>query len=151
MHWKRSALAGLGLLIAGGALAACSPSTPSATTKPPNGGTTTIAPGSSSTTSVPATSSTIGSTTTSTIAQVTACSHGALAVKSTTSQGTTGTIYLGFTITNRGPAPCTLEGYPAIGLVPKSGSVTPQISHRGQGQIFSDKPSLVTLSVGAGH
>ena len=38
-----------------------------------------------------------------------------------------------------------LDGYPVIGLVPKSGSISPVYSHSGQSAIFKTPVSAVTL------
>ena len=38
-----------------------------------------------------------------------------------------------------------LDGYPVIGLVPKSGSISPVYSHSGQSTIFKTPVSAVTL------
>jgi hypothetical protein len=42
-----------------------------------------------------------------------------------------GTIAIGFVLRNRGTTPCILDGYPTIGLIPKSGSVHAVVTHTG--------------------
>ena len=125
-RWALALLAGAGLV-----LAACS-SSPS-----PHNSTTTTHHASTSSSSTTSTSS--ASTTSSTAAGSAACSH--ISASAGQSQGAAGTITGVITVTNTGTTPCTVDGYPTVGLYSGSGapltvtmvngltvSVTPQAS-----------------------
>jgi hypothetical protein len=144
-----TALASVGGLAVAALLAACSSS-------PAAGGLHTAkSTSTSSTTSTSTTSTTVastgtsgsGSTTTSTSA-VSPCARSALSLVQDRTQGAAGTIYLGFSIVNGGSSPCTLDGYPTIGLLGTSGPLAPEVSHSGQGTIFSVAPATVVLPAG---
>jgi Domain of unknown function (DUF4232) len=102
------------IAIAGVALAACS----SSPRKPKNVTTTTRA--TTTTTSAPTTTSTTAATTTSTAAASAACSH--ITASPGPGQGAAGTITGVITVTNTGTAPCTVKGYPTMGLFSGSGA-----------------------------
>ncbi len=55
---------------------------------------------------------------------------------------------IGFTVANEGSKPCVLDGYPAISLVPRSGSSTSVSGHNGQASVFGIGPAPITLSPG---
>ena len=125
--WSLAILAGAGLC-----LAACSNS-PS----PKHSTTTTTHHATTSSSSTTSTSS--ASTTSSTAAGSAACSH--ISAAAGQSQGAAGTITGVVTVTNTGTTPCTVDGYPTMGLYSGSGapltvtivngltvSVTPQAS-----------------------
>jgi len=125
--WSLAVLAGAGLC-----LAACSNS-PS----PKHSTTTTTHHATTSSSSTTSTSS--ASTTSSTAAGSAACSH--ISAAAGQSQGAAGTITGVVTVTNTGTTPCTVDGYPTMGLYSGSGapltvtivngltvSVTPQAS-----------------------
>lgn len=63
-------------------------------------------------------------------------------------EGAAGTIYIGFTIADNSARVCSIDGYPAIGLAGPSGAVVPVVSHQGQGTIFGDSPTTVTMTPG---
>jgi hypothetical protein len=125
-RWALALLAGAGLC-----LAACS-SSPS-----PKHSTTTTHHATTSSSSTTSTSS--ASTTSSTAAGSAACSH--ITAAAGQSQGAAGTITGVVTVTNTAATPCTVDGYPTMGLYSGSGapltvtmvngltvSVTPQAS-----------------------
>lgn len=90
----------------------------------------TIATSTTTTTSLaPATTTT--STTTTTTTAVATCTMTSFTIKTGQSSGAAGTIALGFVITNSSTTACALRGYPAIVLVPASGTVHPVITHIG--------------------
>jgi len=94
--------------------------------------TSTLAPSSTTTTTTSvATSTTSSSTSTTTTTAVPVCVASTLRIKRGNSSGAAGTIALGFVITNTASSPCTLDGYPAIELVPVAGTLHPLISHTG--------------------
>jgi Domain of unknown function (DUF4232) len=105
-RWALAVLAGAGLL-----LAACSNS-PS----PEHSTTTTHR----ATTSTSSTSTTNASTTSSTAAGSAACNH--VSATAGQSQGAAGTITGVVTVTNTGPTPCTVDGYPTMALYSGSGA-----------------------------
>jgi hypothetical protein len=107
-RWALAALAGAGLC-----LAACGsgPSQKESTTTTQHATTS-----SSSTTS----STSGGSTTSSTAATAPACSH--ISASAGQSQGAAGTITGVVTVTNTGAMPCTVDGYPTMGLYSGSGA-----------------------------
>ena len=125
-RWALAVLAGAGLF-----LAACS-SSPAA-----KHSTTTTTH--HATTSSSSTSTTNAATTSSTAAGAAACSH--ISATAGQGQGAAGTITGVITVTNTGPATCTVNGYPTMALYSGSGapltvtmvngltvSVTPQAS-----------------------
>jgi cytoskeletal protein RodZ len=151
MAIRRTSVAVLSVLLAGGAMAACS-TTPTAVFKPSNRhkhhsssttSTTTTSTTASATTTT--TSTTTTSTTNATTAVASTCQNSQLTVTATRGGGAAGTIEQPFTIANTGKSPCVLDGYPTITLVPKSGTVNPQVSHSGQGQVFQASPRAITL------
>lgn len=151
MQFNRATALAVGVLVAGGALAACSSSTPAGVSTHRKRVVTTTSTTSTTTTSTTAapTSTTTATTTSTTTAQLAQCTHGQLEVRADTrSEVAAGNPEMGFTIGNTGSTPCIVEGYPAIGLLAGSHTVTAQVSHQGQGQIFSNTPSPVTLAPG---
>lgn len=106
-RWALALLAGAGLL-----LAACS-SSPS-----PKHSTTTTTH--QATTSTSSTTSTTSGTTTSPTAASAACNH--ISAAASGSQGAAGTITGLVTVTNTGPAACTVNGYPTVALYSGSGA-----------------------------
>ncbi|MGH9296452.1 MAG: DUF4232 domain-containing protein [Acidimicrobiales bacterium] len=98
--------------------------------------TTTLSPG-STTSTVPASSNAGGPK---------GCTAASLKVARGGSQGAAGTIYTGFTISDKTSVPCTLDGYPAVSLVPHSGTLHPTFSHSG----FKPPSSIVVGPGGAG-
>lgn len=156
MRFTRAGMALLGAAIAGGGLAACS-SSPSAkagghhqrsTATTAVHGPTTTAPPPTSTSG--ATTSTAASSTTSTITGDPACTKSALSVKQDGAAVAGPANYLGFTVFNDGSASCTIEGYPAIGLVDGKGG-RPAVDHGqpSKGATFGDLSSPVTLAAGS--
>ncbi len=151
MQSKRAAVIAVGALMAGASLAACSspsPSAASSTTKPKTTvTTTTAAPATSApSTSAPSTTAAPGATTTSTTApQMGQCPRVTLKVAEGQSQGAAGTVDIPFTISNSGPEPCILDGYPTVGLVGASGPVTPVVTHTGQAPAFRVAQTVVNL------
>lgn len=151
MATRRTLVAFLGVALGGALLAACS-STPTSASAPRD----TVTDTSTSTTTAPATSTTSPvvtstSTTTTTLAPTTpsTCQNTELQVTQVSGGGAAaGTIELPFTIANTGASTCVLDGYPGITLVPKTGKVTPTITHSGQGQVFQGGPSAITLPAG---
>lgn len=107
-RWALALLAGAGLL-----LAACS-SSPS----PKHSTTTTTHHATTSTSST--TSTTTSGTTTSPTAASAACNH--ISAAASGSQGAAGTITGLVTVTNTGPAACTVNGYPTVALYSGSGA-----------------------------
>ena len=135
--WALAVLAGAGLCVA-----SCS-SSPS-----PKHSTTTTTRHRATTSTSSSTSTISASTTSSTGVASPACSH--IAATAGQSQGAAGTITGVVTVTNAGTAPCTVDGYPTVGLYSGSGapltvtmvngltvSITPQASA---------PPSSVTLA-----
>jgi hypothetical protein len=102
-------LAGAGLC-----LAACS-SSPS-----PKHSTTTTTHHRATTSSSSTTSSTSSASTTSSTAAASPCGH--ISAAAGQSQGAAGTITGVVTVTNTGPTPCTVDGYPTMALYSGSGA-----------------------------
>lgn len=141
----RTALAAVGGLAMAALLAACS-SSPAAGGNHTARSTSTSSTTSTSTT-VASTSGTSSSTTTSTAA-ASPCAKSVLSLEQDRTEGAAGTIYLGFSIVSGGSSPCTLAGYPTIGLVGTSGPLAAEVSHSGQETIFSVAPATVVLAAG---
>lgn len=102
----------------------------------------------SSTTSTSTSTSTSSTTSTSTTVVSTACTHSDLTLSSGKTGAATGTIFLGFTLTNSSHSACTIDGYPTVVLIGPSGDVDAQVSHSAPGEIFSNSPASVTLEPG---
>ncbi|MDA8264826.1 MAG: DUF4232 domain-containing protein [Actinomycetota bacterium] len=114
-------------------------SSPSTTSPAPSTSTST-------TTTVPPTSVTVPPTSTSTTTTTTVvpggpCSQSSFQISQGRSSGAAGTIALGFLVTNAAAVSCTLDGYPAITLLPVSGTVHAAVTHTGS-------PSPVSLAGG---
>ncbi len=107
-RWALAVLAGAGLC-----LAACSSS-------PSPKHSTTTSTHRHATTSTSTTSTTSVSTTSSTGVASPACSH--ISAAAGQSQGAAGTITGVVTVTNTGTTPCTVDGYPTVGLYSGSGA-----------------------------
>lgn len=144
MFQKRGALAVLGVLVLGSVLAGCG-STPTASSGP---ATTNSAAATTSTTAA-STTTVAPSTSTSTTVAPSACTHDQLSVSAARSGAAAGTIEIPFTVTNTATTACVIDGYPTVVLVPKSGTVSPQVSHSGQGAVFSIAPTAITLPAGS--
>lgn len=108
-RWALALLAGAGLC-----LAACS-SSPS-----PTNSTATTTHHGASTSSSSTTSSTAASTTSSSAGAAAACNH--IKASAGSPQGAAGTSTGVVTVTNTGPAACTVDGYPTVGLYSGSGA-----------------------------
>lgn len=139
---SKAAGAVLGLALAGGALAACGASTPTAASghsqHPKSSGTT-----STTTTASPSSSST--TTTSTAAATASTCQSSQLKVTEAKGGAAAGTIEVPFSIANTGSQPCSLDGYPTLTLVGPSGDLSAQVSHEGQGEVFQVAPATVTL------
>ena len=150
MQFNRATAFAVGVLVAGGALAACSSSTASGvSTHRKRVVTTTSTTSTTTSTTAAPTSTTAAAPTSTTTAQLSRCTRSQLEVRADTrSEVAAGNPEMGFTIGNTGATACIVEGYPVIGLLAGSRTVTAQVSHQGQGQIFSNTPSPVTLDPG---
>ncbi len=112
------AVVGCGALLAacGGSPTASHPTTPHHKSTRPSTSTTT------STTAPPGSTTPTSTTPTSTVATTATCSTGVLQVAPNGVATSAGTTRLRFTLTNGGPEPCTLEGYPTVTLYGTSGA-----------------------------
>jgi hypothetical protein len=144
----RIALASAGGLAVAAVLAACSSSPAASGNHRPASASTSSTTTSTTTTTVASTGTSGSSSTTTSTSAVSTCAKSTLSLVQDRTEGAAGTIYLGFSIVNRGSSPCTLSGYPTIGLVGTSGPLTTEISHSGQGTIFSVAPTTVVLPAG---
>lgn len=126
MHRGRG-LAAFACAAAALVLAACTQSGTATTTSPPTTAATTTSSALTTTTLPPSTTT---SSTTTTVG-VTTCVRSGLGVETGKSSGAAGTVALGFVVTNISSTACTLQGYPALTLVPKSGSLSAAVSHTG--------------------
>lgn len=113
-------------------LAACTQSGSTTTTTSPATSSSTTS--SSTTTTVPPSSTTSSTTTT---VGVTACVKTGLSVKTGKSSGAAGTIALGFVVSNISATTCTLQGYPTLTLVPKSGTLDPTFTQSGRAPLVT--------------
>ena len=103
------------LACAGGVLASCS------SNDTPHASTTTTHPRATTTTSSSTTSTSTSPTTTpTTSAGSAACNH--IGAAPGQSSGAAGTITGTITVTNTGPSPCTIDGYPKVALFSGSGA-----------------------------
>jgi hypothetical protein len=131
----------LAVVLAGGAvLGACSSS--------PKPVTHHHAPPTSTSTSTPTSTSTSSTSTVPTTSVETTCSTGLLGITAAPGGVAAGTSYIVFTLTNRGPTRCTLEGFPSLEFFGPSGA-----SGAGAGPKLSitpmdggEAPGLVTLA-----
>lgn len=120
-------------------LASCS-SSPTTTT-------TTSTPASTTSTTLPA------STTTTTAATAAACSTAVLSLAEDNAKSTAGagSAYVAYTLTNTGPTPCSMDGFPSVAFFGPSGATGagagPKLSITAQQT--GSKPATVTLDAGA--